>query len=221
MDDWDYRRSAFYFVTICTNDRRHFFGDIRDGRMGLSVQGCVAWYFWNQIPIHFDNVVLDAFVVMPNHVHGIIQIQPNQKKENLLASRHGVRPQDHERPQDSMRPQDYMRPQDHVRQNDNVRPPDHMMPNYPKKENLLASCHGMRQQEKIREFGKPKSGSLSVILNHYKGAVTRWCNHKGYKFEWQSRFYDHIIRNEQSLDRIREYIKCNPLNWVEDMDNIF
>ncbi len=79
LQGWGYRRSAFYFVTICIKDQMHYFGENCDGKMGLSVQGCAAWYFWKQIPAHSDNVQLDAFVVMPNHIHGIRQIVPNKK----------------------------------------------------------------------------------------------------------------------------------------------
>ncbi|MGN8224840.1 transposase [Gracilimonas sp. BCB1] len=167
LDGWDYRTPWFYFITVCTKNRKYYLGEIKNGRMGLSEQGCAAWFFWNQIPNHFDKVKLDSFIVMPNHVHGIIQILPD---ENGL--------------------------------------------------NPVASCNCKMPQEKIREFGKPKAGSLSMILNNYKGAVTRWCNLKGYEFKWQPRFHDHIIRNEKSLNRIREYIEYNPLNWEKDSKNV-
>ena len=63
----------------------------------------------------------------------------------------------------------------------------------------------------------PKSGSLSSIIRTYKGSVTRDCNQNGYEgFCWQPRFYDHIVRDEESLNRIREYIFYNPLKWKED-----
>jgi hypothetical protein len=69
------------------------------------------------------------------------------------------------------------------------------------------------------EFGKPVSGSLSIIINHYKGALTRWCRKNDHAyFTWQSRFYDHIIRNDTALSRIREYIARNPLTWTTDQE---
>ncbi|MBN1464984.1 transposase [candidate division KSB1 bacterium] len=71
---WDYGWNAAYFVTICTCRRLFYFGDVRDGIMGLSTIGCLAWRFWYEIPHHFPFVILDAFIVMPNHVHGIIVI---------------------------------------------------------------------------------------------------------------------------------------------------
>ncbi len=63
-------------------------------------------------------------------------------------------------------------------------------------------------------------GSLPSIVNHFKGAVKKDCNKNGFTdFQWQSRFYDHIIRKDESLDKIREYIVNNPLNWELDKNN--
>jgi putative transposase len=66
------------------------------------------------------------------------------------------------------------------------------------------------------QFGKTVAGSVSTIINHIKGAVTKWCGANGYSFEWQSRFYDHVIRNEQEYRAIKNYIINNPLNWQQD-----
>ena len=64
---------------------------------------------------------------------------------------------------------------------------------------------------------KPLPGSLSAIIRSYKSAVTRWAKHNDYsQFAWQSRFYDHVIRDEESLDKIRLYILENPLKWETD-----
>ena len=60
----------------------------------------------------------------------------------------------------------------------------------------------------------PKAGSLSVVLRSYKAAVSRWCRSNGYaSFAWQSRFYEHIIRTDDALHQIRQYIHNNPTNW--------
>ncbi|MHC5596242.1 MAG: transposase [Nostoc sp.] len=66
----------------------------------------------------------------------------------------------------------------------------------------------------------PKAGSLSAIARSYKSAVTRWCRENGFEnFAWQPRFYEHIIRADGSLDRIREYIINNPAKWQEEKNN--
>jgi REP element-mobilizing transposase RayT len=66
-----------------------------------------------------------------------------------------------------------------------------------------------------------QSGSLGVIINQYKAACTKRIREMGYSyFAWQPRFYDHIIRNPRSLDRIRLYIWQNPTNWANDENYI-
>ena len=71
---WDYGCNAAYFVTICTARRKYYFGDIAHGEMRLSELGEIACYYWDAIPRHFPFVMLGEFVIMPNHVHGIIII---------------------------------------------------------------------------------------------------------------------------------------------------
>lgn len=71
-DDWDYTQPAAYFVTICTADRMHLFGTVEEGRMSLNVPGRIAAEEWQRSETIRDRVHLDAFVVMPNHLHGIV-----------------------------------------------------------------------------------------------------------------------------------------------------
>ena len=61
-----------------------------------------------------------------------------------------------------------------------------------------------------------KKGSVSSIIRSYKSAVTRHAHRLGFEFAWQPRFYDHIIRNEQSLTQIHDYILTNPQKWADD-----
>jgi REP element-mobilizing transposase RayT len=73
------------------------------------------------------------------------------------------------------------------------------------------------QRDGINQFSKPIKNSVSVIVNQYKSSLKRWCNKNGCNyFRWQSRFYDHIIREEESIDQIRAYIRSNPKNWLSD-----
>ncbi len=72
LEGYDYGRNGAYFITICTKDRRHFFGEIVNGEMQLSAVGELAKIFWLEIPQHFPFVRLANFVVMPNHTHGIL-----------------------------------------------------------------------------------------------------------------------------------------------------
>ena len=84
---WDYHFNAAYFVTICTKDRICYFGNIMDGKMQLSEIGEIAYKYWLEIPEHFPFVVLGSFVVMPDHVHGIVIIN---KQDGGNDARHQI-----------------------------------------------------------------------------------------------------------------------------------
>jgi len=71
---YDYTQPGVYFITICTHQRAPLFGQVVDGEMVLNVYGEIVRTCWREIPDHFPHVELDAFVVMPNHIHGIIVI---------------------------------------------------------------------------------------------------------------------------------------------------
>lgn len=181
LTNWDYSSEGVYFITICCHDRHSFFGKIEDNEMILSEIGSIASKYWMEILNHFPHVKLDEFVVMPNHIHGIIILD-----YSLVGTRHGV----------SL----------HSPSCDNV-----------------GSCHGMtlpsnqRSNQNINQFSKPVKNSISVIINQYKSSVKRWCNkNASNQFRWQSRFYDQILNDENSIDMIREYIYNNPKNWIGD-----
>ena len=83
LKNWDYRTSAAYFITICTANRTHFFGEIVNQKMVLSNTGVIADILWHHIPNHAPNVSLGEFVVMPNHIHGILILnQPDDGDAN-------------------------------------------------------------------------------------------------------------------------------------------
>ncbi|MCB9455210.1 MAG: hypothetical protein H6671_04395 [Anaerolineaceae bacterium] len=72
LQGYDYAQAGAYFVTICTHERAHLFGEVIDGVMILSRAGEIAEERWLALPNHHEGIELDVFVVMPNHVHGII-----------------------------------------------------------------------------------------------------------------------------------------------------
>jgi putative transposase len=82
---WDYGSNAAYFVTICVANRAHDFGAITNGEMNLSPLGQSALDCWNEIPAHFPFVELGEFVVMPNHVHGIVAINKTHAVETHVV----------------------------------------------------------------------------------------------------------------------------------------
>jgi putative transposase len=72
---YDYAEPAFYFVTLCTEGRLPFFGEVQGNDMMLSPSGEIVSSRWETIPTRFPSTAIDAFVVMPNHLHGILLIQ--------------------------------------------------------------------------------------------------------------------------------------------------
>jgi putative transposase len=71
---FDYRYECSHYLTICTKDRGYFLGNIKDKKIEYSPVGEIAKLFWTDIPNHFPHVVLDEFIIMPNHIHGIIKL---------------------------------------------------------------------------------------------------------------------------------------------------
>jgi REP element-mobilizing transposase RayT len=160
LKDWDYSRSGYYFVTICTQDKKCLFGDVIDEKVRLSAIGEIVADEWQKTAQIRKNVSLDIWIIMPNHLHGIVIINNNNEP------------------------------------------------------------HGNTQKGESydNKFG-PQANNLSSIIRGFKSATTKRIYRARYDFSWQSRFYDHIIRNEKSLMKIREYIINNPLKWELDKNN--
>lgn len=158
--------------------------------MVLNDIGKIANDCWLEIPNHFPNAVLHEHIIMPNHVHGIIELVNNTDVGNTdMWPRHGVALPDNM---------------------DNTVGTCHGM-------SLQQPSLQQPSPPSVNQFGKPVVGSVSVIINQYKSAVKRWCNKNEYQyFKWQSRFHDHIIRNHQSYVTISEYIIHNPMKWKDD-----
>jgi tRNA(adenine34) deaminase len=162
MKEYDYGNAGLYCITICTANREHYFGEIIEGKIQLSNIGILADSFWHEIKKHSKNIELHQFVVMPNHIHGILEIV-----ENIGDVGRDV------------------------------------------------ACNVSTQMSKI----SPQSGTIGRIIGSYKGAVSKHAHRLGLQFDWQSRFHDHIIRNEKSLEQIQSYIINNPENWEKDKFN--
>jgi len=74
LHGYDYTTPGAYFVTICAEDRRRLFGTVVNGRMALNDAGRMVQTVWNELPAHYPGVATDAFVVMPDHIHGIVRL---------------------------------------------------------------------------------------------------------------------------------------------------
>ena len=162
LKGYDYSQPGEYFVTICTIGREHLFGEIVDGELNANSIADTVIECRNELPAHFPNVEIDEFVVMPNHIHGIIRILDNPCRDVQL--------------------------------------------------NIPTRTYHSRIS--------PKAGSLAVVIRTFKAAVTTICRKNGIEgFGWQAGFYEHIIRDDRSLTRIREYIANNPQRRILDTEN--
>ena len=196
LQNWDYRWNAAYFITICTAHMEHYFGEIYEHSMQLSHVGVLTDVFWYEIKNHAKNVELDAFVVIPNHVHGILVLN----NEN-----HSYRTE-HSNDADVANRRDVA-----CNVSTSNATPNNIQNNNPKKPATIS-----KQKNEFMASISPKSGSVSVIIRSYKSAVTKHAHRLGFEFEWQTRFNDHIIRNPAEYKRIFDYIIDNPKNWGKD-----
>jgi len=163
LPDYDYTTPGGYFVTVCTDNRTCFFGNIVNGTMQLSDFGFIVQKVWVEIPLHFRQVNLDEFIVMPNHLHGILHLNT-----------------------------------------------------------VVEATHASPLQENGPVKRTLPSGSLGAIIGSFKAAASKQINvlnSISRESIWQRNYYEHIIRNESSLEKIREYICNNPLRWHLDREN--
>lgn len=222
----DYGAEASYFVTICTKGRKHHFGEIRNGRMNLSAVGAIADVLWHQIPLHFPDWELEAFVVMPNHIHGVLTKKSPDRhpvetghalSPDVAAQPQPIipRPSHHNTPcpsrHDTPRPSHHNTP--HPSHHNTPHSVDLKAPNPPEADGPTPPQPNAHHHPRLRNPGK---NTLSTVIGSYKSAVTRHARRLGYSFSWQARFHDHVIRNDQSHLRIIRYIQQNVANWRED-----
>jgi REP element-mobilizing transposase RayT len=201
LKGYDYSQAGLYFITICTKDRECLFGEIVDGKMILNDSGKIADECWLEIPKHFPNTVLHEHIVMPNHVHGIIELikigSPNVGVQNFQPQRN-----------------EFQKIIPHsigsiVRgfktgvtkwfRNNSVGVQNFEPLQSP---NESLSSNGVQNIEPQR----PPNESLS--LNGVQNIEPQQI--------WQRNYYEHIIKNEQSFQHIADYIIKNPENWNKD-----
>lgn len=145
--------------------------------------------FWLEIPKHFPQVVLDEYVIMPDHMHGILiikdqghlVIEKSIKKdfsfETLIAE---------------------------MEEWENQRLMNENLP-----ERISRRLYSSEHMAEI----SPKPGSLAAIIRSYKSVVSKYARKIDNSFEWQGRYYDRIIKDPFFMDKVRDYIYMNPQNW--------
>jgi REP element-mobilizing transposase RayT len=197
LQNWDYGSDALYFVTICTAHRECYFGEIINGEMVLSELGKIVEPEWlKTIEMRPDmNLHMGEYVVMPNHFHAIISIGINKYNTGAFGGVVGGaiggavgRDARHRVSTDVTN-----------------------VTNEPNNNNIPKSIDGIYKNK----FG-PQSKNLASILRGFKSGVTTYARINNINFDWQPRFHDHIIRNNESFERISKYIVNNPANWKDD-----
>lgn len=170
---WDYSNEGDYFITICTKNREHLFGYVKDEAMILNEYGKIVSDCWFDLPNHYKNIVLDEFQIMPNHIHCIVGV--DNSKINIPDPDNNI--------------ETGFKPVCTVRNDTTNANPDDKI-------------HG------VFEFMRALKSFSSRRINEKR-------NSKGVS-NWQERFHDHIIRNEEEYNRIKNYIINNPKNWDKD-----
>ena len=91
LPGWDYRTPAAYFITVCTHEQRCILGTVTRGRMYLNACGRIVAEEWKRSPSIREEIEIDAFIVMPNHMHGIVIIAPPNAPRPITPERYTVR----------------------------------------------------------------------------------------------------------------------------------
>ena len=224
LKNWDYSTNAAYFITICTQNREHYFGEIKNGEMQLNELGENATRFWLDIPIHFPFIELGNFVVMPNHTHGILIINKTPNNTNGCGITENVVGNGF----DGGNITNVCDGGNGAvgRDGGNVDTPNlgvsAAYPSTPSPSHVSSTIHISTKHietEKPKNGGKIeqwKPGTIGVIINQYKRIVTIFNRKINPTFKWQSNYHDHIIRNSLSFENIQNYIEKNPSKWNED-----
>jgi REP element-mobilizing transposase RayT len=189
LKGYDYATPGAYFVTVCTHERECLFGDIVDGVMRLNEAGRMVNTVWDEIPAHYPGIDVDAFIVMPNHIHGIVAIvgaaprgRPGPEPSNVTV---GAAPRGRPGPEQSKNGQ----PQ-----------------------GVAPTAVGLSLPEVVNRF-------KTMTTKRYADGVKQngWPVFPGKL--WQRNYYERVIRNVNELSAIREYITRNPQQWSMDTDN--
>jgi putative transposase len=212
LKGYDYAQAGLYFITICVKNRKCLFGGIKNGELILNDAGKIAENCWLEIPQHFPNVELHEFIIMPNHIHGIIEFVGAKNISPDSPTHVDISP-------DSPT---------HV----NISPdsPTHVniSPDSPTHVNIspdspthvdISPVNNITDGVGVNKilFLQSPSKTIGSVVRGFKIGVTKWFRQNTNVFDvWQRNYYDHIICDEQSYQNISNYIINNPVKWTED-----
>ena len=192
---YDYTQAGLYFITICCQNRACLFGEIENGKMMLNDAGAIANDCWLNIPNHFPNAILHEYVIMPNHVHGIIEL--------VGANNHSPKTNNHSPVSKLHSPKN--------KKNNNSVIGDNRAKN--------VSVIGDNRAKNVSPLRSP-SKTVGSVVRGFKIGVTKWMRQNTDTFYiWQRNYWEHIIRDDISYENISQYIINNPTKWNNDKLN--
>jgi len=203
LPGYDYSGNGAYFITICIEDRACLLGSISDGIMRPTDAGRMVAAQWEDLPDRFSGLALDASVVMPNHFHGVLVLDECEwvgEVGRAMTGDHKAQGEHNGQGEHKVRP--YAAPPSRTGES-RIRPESHDHPNGTSDDSL----------------GRIIQAFKSLTTNAYTCGVQTlgWPEYRGRL--WQRNYYDHIVRDEADLSRIRTYIASNPANWSTDSEN--
>lgn len=191
IKDYDYSQEGAYFVTICTQNGLLLFGEIVDDKIKLNNAGNMINHWWQELPQKFTNIELDEYIIMPNHMHGIIIIN----NRDMITQNENS---------------------DSVGTDDNsgsVGATLVVAQNTSRGDKIGYKRAGTRPAPTIGDIiGAFKSLSTNEYIRGVKSGIYTIFD----RSVWQRNYYEHVIRNEKDLYRIQSYISNNPINWKSD-----
>lgn len=229
LKGYDYTAAGMYFITICTYQRECLFGEIMDGEMQLNQLGQRVYACWQRLPFHFSNLSLDASVVMPNHIHGILvlthppfdtmpgldnQLNPPRRGAALDPNSQSLLPNF---PSNATPGSDNRTEANMTFGRESIDVTGESEPGV---------AFGRRSSD-VTQDRLPNAaplpclvaGSVGAMVLNFKSVTTRLGNRMRRSSGspiWQRNYYEHIIRHERSLQFIRQYIYHNPISWQQD-----
>ena len=215
LKDWDYSNPGAYFVTVVTKDRQSLFGQIEYDQMILNHIGNIVAQAWEWLQDQYPYVDLDAFVIMPNHIHGIVLLQDAEDGGRIAEPAQGMKRAD-ETDASRWDPSHRGAPYSDAACRDASR----SVRTDATSADVDTEGPVANQQAASRRSAPRKP--LGRLIGAFKTVSTKRVNQLSGtpgKTMWQGRFHDHIIRNEESLDALRKYIAENPAKWSEDREN--
>ncbi len=228
LPNHNYLDNGWYFVTFCTQGKEDNLGNViacaNDSFVDLSDIGKIVNKYWQELPNRFLEIKLDEYIIMPNHIHGIINIRrhliyqmPTDTPVNLINQI----PTDtqNQTPVNLINQIPTRINQTPARTNQisaNDRIPVNLINQIPtdtknKKNNQDIFRSGIKNNPM-----EMKKNSLGKIIRYFKGLSTYNIRRIYPNFAWQPRFHDRVIRNQGELNRIRDYIIKNPSAWHRD-----